>query len=109
MLTDIENYRGGIIMLYALRILPYVFVRSRELRGARWEEFDFERHIWTILASRMKMRKEHQVPLSHQVEALLLELREFTGDGELLFPSPELSLLEFSPESFSVSLVSESL
>ena len=52
LLTDIENYSGGIIMLYALRILPYVFVRSRELRGARWEEFDLERHIWTIPASR---------------------------------------------------------
>ncbi len=88
LLADIENYSGGIIMLYALRILPYVFVRSHELRGARWEEFDFERHIWTIPASRMKMRKEHIVPLAHQVEALLIELREFTGDGEMLFPSP---------------------
>jgi integrase len=67
--------------------MPYVFVRSFELRGARWEEFDFEKHLWIIPASRMKMRKAHTVPLSRQVETLLCELRRFTGDSDLLFPS----------------------
>ena len=87
LLLDIDNYGGDITTCYALRLMPYVFVRSNELRGALWKEFDFEKHIWTSPASRMKMRKEHVVPLSRQVEKLLRELHRFTGEGELLFPS----------------------
>lgn len=87
LLIAIDNYGGDITTCYALRIMPYVFVRSFELRGARWEEFDFEKHLWIIPASRMKMRKAHTVPLSSQVETLLCELRRFTGDSDLLFPS----------------------
>ncbi|WP_458399764.1 tyrosine-type recombinase/integrase [Mailhella sp.] len=87
LLLDIDNYGGDITTCYALRIMPYVFVRSFELRGARWDEFDFEKRIWTIPASRMKMRKAHIVPLARQVEVLLHELHQFTGDSELLFPS----------------------
>lgn len=48
----------------ALQIMTFVFVRSWELRGAHWSEIDFETATWIIPASRMKMRKEHMVPLA---------------------------------------------
>lgn len=49
--------------------------RSGEVRGARWNEFDFENNIWTIPAERMKARKEHQVPLSDAALAVLKSMR----------------------------------
>ncbi|MGH8625579.1 MAG: tyrosine-type recombinase/integrase [Gammaproteobacteria bacterium] len=63
------------------------FVRTVELRGARWAEFDLERAEWGIPAPRMKMRKDHLVPLSQQALELLRELQGITGKGEYLFPN----------------------
>ena len=37
---------------------------SGEVRGARWEEIDFETATWTVPASRTKAGREHRVPLS---------------------------------------------
>ena len=88
LLRAIEDYPGDISTLYALRILPYVFVRSQEIRGARWEEIDFDKAVWVIPAGRMKMKVAHTVPLARQVVRLFMDLREWTGHGELVFPSP---------------------
>ena len=87
LLRDIDAYVGYTSVVYCLKILPYVFTRPSELRLAHWREFDFKKATWIIPASRMKMRREHVVPLSKQVLALLNELRGYTGNGELLFPS----------------------
>jgi len=51
------------------------FVRSRELRGARWDEFDLDRAEWRIPAARMKITAEHIVPLSRQ--AIACQARNF--------------------------------
>ena len=88
LLRDIDAYEGYTPVYYFLKILPYVFTRPSELRLARWEEFDFDKALWKIPSTRMKMRREHTVPLSRQVIRLLNELRQYTGGGELLFPSP---------------------
>ncbi len=74
------------IMRIALLLLAYLFVRPGELRGARWAEFDFRGALWRIPAARMKMRRDHLVPLPRQALALLDELSDYTGGGELLFP-----------------------
>lgn len=88
LLRDIDGYQGEISIIYAMRILPYVFVRSSELRGAAWEEINLGVAEWIIPAGRMKMRKPHIVPLARQVVELLTSLREHSGDGKLVFPSP---------------------
>lgn len=62
--------------------------RSGEARGATWGEVDLEAAIWTIPAARMKMGKEHRVPLPPAAVALLAAQPRFTG-SELLFPSPK--------------------
>lgn len=61
--------------------------RSGEARGATWDEIDFESAIWTIPAARMKMEKEHRVPLSPAAVELLNTLPRLEGT-KLLFPSP---------------------
>ncbi len=86
-LASLDHYTGHFSTRYALRLMPYVFLRSVELRGGRWEEVDFDSAMWIIPASRMKRREEHFVPLARQVVDILRELKDICGDGELMFPS----------------------
>lgn len=85
-IDKLEKYEGQPLTRLALKLALLTFVRTKELRGARWEEFDLERAEWRIPAERMKMRAEHIVPLSKQAIAVLEELRELTGKHELVFP-----------------------
>ncbi|HDU4091846.1 TPA: site-specific integrase [Klebsiella aerogenes] len=56
-----------------------------ELRAALWSEFDLDNAIWEIPAERMKMRRSHLVPLSHQALDLLSELKIMTGNYRYVF------------------------
>ena len=62
----------------ALKFIAYTFVRSGELREARWKEINFEKAEWIIPANHTKLRREHIVPLSHQALAILEDLRKRT-------------------------------
>jgi integrase len=85
--NDQRLYPGTrrVIMLNLL-----TFVRPGELRGAKWDEIDFEDKMWLIPAERMKMRRDHLVPLSKQAIALLQEQREEHKhlNTPWVFPSP---------------------
>jgi integrase len=70
----------------ATRLLMLTFVRTGEVRGACWSEFDFDAGLWVIPAERMKAREPHTVPLSRQALEALAELYPLTGHGEHLFP-----------------------
>lgn len=83
----LDGYKGERMTVIALRLLMLTFVRSAELRGAEWSEFDLDAKQWRIPAARMKMRSPHIVPLSDQAGALLRELQELTGKRALLFPN----------------------
>ena len=89
LLRNIDEYQGQPAVQYALKLAPYVFVRPSELRGAKWSDFDLNGRepTWRIPAKRMKMDREHIVPLAKQAVELLRELQTFTGDGEFLFPA----------------------
>ncbi|MGH8789828.1 MAG: tyrosine-type recombinase/integrase [Cupriavidus necator] len=52
----------------ALLLLIQTTVRSGEVRGATWEEFDLAARVWTIPAERMKANQPHRVPLSVKAE-----------------------------------------
>ncbi|MBR5346185.1 MAG: integrase arm-type DNA-binding domain-containing protein, partial [Deltaproteobacteria bacterium] len=65
LLLALDEYRGDISTVYCLRMLPYVFVRSSDIRNARWSEIDLKARMWTNPAARMKMKREHVVPLAH--------------------------------------------
>lgn len=70
----------------ALQLLAQTFVRTNELIGAEWVEFDLDNALWIIPAGRMKMKTEHLVPLSRQALTMLAELKEISGGGRLVFP-----------------------
>jgi len=87
LLKSIDGYEGQAQTKIALRLLINTFVRSSELRGARWEEFELDKKQWKIPSERMKMKKiGHIIPLTKQVIKLLEELKPITGGFELLFP-----------------------
>ena len=63
----------------AIKLSMLTFVRPSELRMAEWSEFNFEKRQWIIPAERMKMEREHIVPLSDQTIAILKEQKLETG------------------------------
>ena len=87
LLLSMDEYGGDYTTKKALQILPYIFVRSFNIRHCEWCEIDFENNIWTIPKEKMKVKKEFVLPLPHQVIKHLEELREFSGDGKYVFPS----------------------
>src|SRR5271154_6515507 len=64
LLRAIEVYEGRQLTRLAIKLMALTFVRTSELIGARWEEFDLEGRRWSIPAPRMKMKTPHIVPLS---------------------------------------------
>jgi integrase len=58
------------------------------VRGALWSEFDLEKKVWTIPGAKMKAGREHRIPLSDTVLALLSELQPLASEkNALVFPS----------------------
>jgi integrase len=87
LLRAIDAYSGHKVTRLAMQVAPHVMSRPGELRMALWSEFDLEEAIWKVPADRMKMRRPHIVPLSHQVLAYLEELRPLTGPEGYVFPA----------------------
>jgi integrase len=67
----------------ALEFLILTGLRSGSVRGARWDEIDFDARMWTVPSNRMKNKLEFRVPLSSAVLALLSTLPR---SGPLIFP-----------------------
>ncbi|MEO1458817.1 MAG: integrase arm-type DNA-binding domain-containing protein [Pseudomonadota bacterium] len=71
----------------AARALAFTILtaaRSGEIRGARWEEVDLGNAVWTIPAARMKMKRDHRVPLSPDAVRVARSMEGF--DEDLVFP-----------------------
>ncbi|QII37530.1 integrase arm-type DNA-binding domain-containing protein [Rouxiella badensis] len=99
LLIRIEDYQQGReLTRLAVSLTLHLFIRSSELRFARWSEIDFKNRIWTIPATReailgvrysgrgAKMRTPHIVPLSRQSITILKQIREISGHQVLVFP-----------------------
>ena len=86
LLRRMEAYDGSIYTRLALRLMALTFVRTSELIGARWDEFDIDAAEWRIPPERMKMKSPHIVPLSRQALAVLADLEPLRAGRALLFP-----------------------
>jgi integrase len=86
LLRAIDGFDGQPTTHAALKLMTLLFPRPGELRMAEWSEFDLDDAVWTIPATRTKMRRAHRVPLSRQAVAILKALGEVTGNGRLVFP-----------------------
>jgi integrase len=86
LLRAIDGYAGGEHTRLALQLMALTFVRTSELIGARWPEFDMKQSRWDIPAERMKMKTPHTVALSIQAKAILERLRAISLHRDFVFP-----------------------
>lgn len=97
LLEKIDGYTGRPLTRWATELNFFIFIRSSELRFARWSEIDFETSMWTILPERepipgvkhsqrgSKMRTPHLVPLSRQALVILKQVHKLSGDRAFVF------------------------
>jgi putative phage integrase len=81
----LDAYQGSFVVRAAVHFTALTFVRQVELRFATWDEIDWEGKMWLIPAERMKMRREHMVPLSRQAIAVLEDMRRVNGGQPYIF------------------------
>lgn len=92
LLHDMANFEGASeITLAAINILPYVFVRSIDLRSWRWDEINWEEKLWIFSPTKGEGREDMVdslvVPLADQVLSRLRALQSLTGHSDYVFAS----------------------
>jgi integrase len=87
LLNKLEQHQGSFEVHSALLLAPHLFIRPGELTGLLWSEVDFDAKLIRISAKRMKMEKQHIVPMSKQVLKVLQNLSNVNSDSEYVFPS----------------------
>ncbi|EAZ4664815.1 site-specific integrase, partial [Salmonella enterica] len=98
LLSRTDSYCSRLLTRYALKLSLLFFVRSSELRFARWSEIDWQQKLWVIPEEReqienvkfshrgTKMRTQHIVPLSDQAIAILKQIEALSGHLTFIFP-----------------------
>lgn len=104
LLRAIGGFDGQPTTKIGLELLAIVATRPGELRQAEWSEVSFDEAVWTIPASRMKMRSVHRVPLPTRALELLSDLKNLTGYGGFLFPSIRSSKRPMSENTLNAAL-----
>jgi len=92
LLKDMSNFRGASkITLEAMNLLPYVFVRSIDLRSMRWDDIDWDNNTWAFSPTKGEGRDDMVshlvVPLATQVITRLRNIQSITGHKEFVFAS----------------------
>ena len=82
-----ETDSGNYCTVEALKLIPRVFLRPKEIRLLKWEYVDFDDGLIRIAEEDMKRSREHLVPMAKQVVAQLREVQKFTGYSEYVFPN----------------------
>lgn len=82
LVAKFKGYHGQALTRIALLFTLHTFVRTNEVRFALWSEI--EGNTWRIPAERMKMGREHLVPLTPYAKGLLEEAAQFR-DGPYIF------------------------
>ena len=96
LLNDMSNFKGASkIALEAMNLLPYVFVRSIDLRSMRWQDIDWDNKLWAFSPTKGEGREDMVshlvVPLANQVIQRLQEIQAVTGHKEHVFASMRAS------------------
>lgn len=103
-LKRLDKLSADPVTIAALKLVMLTCVRVSELVEAPWAEFDLDAAEWRIPAERMKMHREHVVPLSRQAVAILRDLHKLTGRHALVFASPSNPKRPLSGNALLMSL-----
>jgi integrase len=86
-LQKLRQPRGIVAIALEFTLFTAGRQKEKETRFARWHEFDLDAGLWTIPASRMKMRREHRVALNEPVLAILREVAWLkSSEDDFVFP-----------------------
>ncbi len=72
---------------YLIEWQLHTMTRPSEAAGARWDEINFETSTWIIPATRMKMKREHRIPLTRETLAILENIKPLSSQSPFIFPS----------------------
>ena len=120
LLERVDSYKGRRLTTLAIKLNLLVFVRSSELRFARWSEIDFKSKLWIIPEQReviegvkysgrgTKMKRQHIVPLCRQAIEILSEIKLLTyedgNDDGLIFTGSYDSFKPMSENTINKAL-----
>jgi integrase len=96
LLRMMDVFKGSPSVTCAFHLMPYVFVRTLELRRMRWEDVNFSKSEWSHFVTKTQI--DHIVPLSKQAIKILKEIESFTKGSEYVFAS-ETSKLGYINEN----------
>ncbi|MCT7635724.1 integrase arm-type DNA-binding domain-containing protein [Aliarcobacter butzleri] len=84
-----EKFKSDISVIFIFKIIPYVFVRSENIRLMRWDELDLEKGIWEIPKEKMKTHIAFVCPLPRQAKDIIKQIEPYSKHrSEFVFPSP---------------------
>lgn len=84
-----EKYKSNISVMFIFKIIPYVFVRSENIRLMRWNELDLQKGIWEIPKEKMKTHIDFVCPLPRQGIDIIKQIEPYSRHrSEFVFPSP---------------------
>lgn len=87
---DLEGQREkkSPIVVGAVHLTMMTFLRVGALAAGRWDEVDQKENLWTIPAEKMKARKNHEIPITPEIQLLLDKMYEYNGNTDWFFYSP---------------------
>ena len=103
-LATIQKSGAWISTKLAFAFTVLTAARSGEVRGAHWDEIDLDKAVWTIPPERMKMNREHRVPLSPQVIEILRHAEAQRDESGLVFPSITGMVQALRPTAFALAV-----
>lgn len=82
LLNRIDNYctdhpNADVQTMAGLKLIALCFVRTKELRHFEWSEIDYIHHVWRIPSHKMKMGREHIIPLSPQAMSIIRKFEAY--------------------------------
>ena len=86
-LATLRASQASVTTKRAFEFLVLTAARSGEVRLATWDEMDLDAGVWTIPAARMKAKRDHRVPLSGRVLAILHDVQRLNDGTRLVFRS----------------------
>lgn len=104
LLRAIEGFEGTPQVRAALRVAPYLLARPGELRQMEWTEVDLDGALWSIPAAKMKMDRDHFVPLPRQAVSILRDLAPWSQGGRYVFPGGRSATRPMSENALTAAL-----
>ncbi|GAW95507.1 MULTISPECIES: integrase domain-containing protein [Colwellia] len=102
-----EDLKYASIKLTTLLLIEWqlhTITRAGEAAGAKWAEIDFTENVWVIPAERMKMKREHLIPLTDKTLDILARMKPLSGHKDYIFPSYNNPLTHTNPSTVNMAI-----